>query len=290
MAKLEKKTLEDYRKLAAHHYKKMAEMGHKLTAAGLNKYLIEVAPAYRPAYFRRLKNAIYYDQKEKKYYDAANAALSVKNPTPLEEMKPKQKRAKAVSDRDHKKLMDCLGEQKDHLTMAYVVICRHLGCRPAEVENIVVDEAAGTVWIPSAKKRADRGLDRELLISRRDLLPKLQQAIDLVKASKEANKVSVVQARLKAAVHRLFPQRKMHISLYSYRHQLGADLKASKLPLTEIAAIMGHRSSVSCFVYGDRRSARVPRDYMRASPATVAQVMDKPPHVDRPKKGSKGNR
>ncbi|MCA1789343.1 MAG: hypothetical protein LC667_05640, partial [Thioalkalivibrio sp.] len=45
-------------------------------------------------------------------------------------------------------------------------------------------------------------------------------------------------------------------SLYTFRHQLGAELKSMKLDRRAIAYIMGHQSTQSVEVYGDRRKSR----------------------------------
>lgn len=65
-----------------------------------------------------------------------------------------------------------------------------------------------------------------------------------------------VQSRLERVTLRLWPRRKARPTLYTLRHQMGAGLKASGASRAAIAYVMGHQSTQSVEVYGDRRSAK----------------------------------
>ncbi|MFM5276678.1 site-specific integrase, partial [Aeromonas caviae] len=53
----------------------------------------------------------------------------------------------------------------------------------------------------------------------------------------------------------LWPARKSLPTFYSWRHQMGSELKASGLDRQRIAYIMGHQATSSVDKYGNRKSA-----------------------------------
>lgn len=65
-----------------------------------------------------------------------------------------------------------------------------------------------------------------------------------------------IQHRLATATKKLWPNRKHPITLYSYRHLMGGDLKASGNNRDEVAAIMGHQSVDSVDVSGNRQTSQ----------------------------------
>jgi hypothetical protein len=68
----------------------------------------------------------------------------------------------------------------------------------------------------------------------------------------EGVEMGPIQDRISGAGRRLWPQRKAVPSLYSWRHQVGSDLKASGLDRKSVAYLMGHQSTESVEVYGRR--------------------------------------
>jgi len=65
-----------------------------------------------------------------------------------------------------------------------------------------------------------------------------------------------VQDRIRSAGKKLWPQRNAVPSLYSWRHQLGAELKASGIDRVQVAYLMGHQATESVDRYGNSRTAR----------------------------------
>ncbi|MNN51616.1 hypothetical protein D3C81_1662700 [compost metagenome] len=109
------------------------------------------------------------------------------------------------------------------------------------------------IKIRGAKKshEGQRGMDRSLVLD--------EDAVDIVRAALgtlRAANIGAIQDRISAAGRRIWPQRKAWPSLYSWRHQLGSDLKASGLSRVEIAYLMGHQSTESVEQYGNRKTAR----------------------------------
>lgn len=80
----------------------------------------------------------------------------------------------------------------------------------------------------------------------------LQRALEVL----DGVDIGPLQDRLRAAGRHLWPRRTALPTLYTFRHQMGSDLKASGMDRRQIAYIMGHQATGSVDVYGDRRVAR----------------------------------
>lgn len=256
------KTQDDYIKLAAHFYKtKMA--GVDITPKKITDALINNASDYRPAYFRRLKNALMFDQARQGFQKAADRIKETKNPltkanAPImlkRKIKPKQKRIKSINTDDLNKVIAKVGGDKElgeALRIAF-----HTGCRPSEMLGIEVISDT-EIFIKGAKgtEQGDRGLDRNLILDK-DIVKFIGKAVACLRSgeakSKKSGVIHKVQSRLDTLTKSIFPRRKAQMTLYSFRHQLGSNLKASGLDRVSVAYIMGHQSTKSVSVYGDRR-------------------------------------
>lgn len=241
-------TQASYRKLAAHFYENRLS-GEPITPKRITDALKACAGDYRPDYWRKLRNALAFDQREKGFSDAANRIDGTKNPSTKEggSVKAKQPRTRRVVDADQSKLLDALSKSGDAQTYAAVVVSKITGARPAELQGIEIRE--GSVFIPGAKQSHGgmRGADRLISVSSDDLKA-LETALPMLQGAN----VGAIQDRLRAAGKRLWPQRKSVPSLYSWRHQLGSDLKASGMPRDQVAFVMGHQSTSSVDKYGNR--------------------------------------
>lgn len=292
---MNEKTKADYRRLAANFYATRLN-GQPPSPKRLQDALRASAPEYRPAYWRRLRNAIEFDQREKKFSEAANRIASTQNPitNPASnaervryeavEVKSKQRRAKGITPADANKLEQHFHDAGDLTSERVLVICRALGCRPAEISGVRV-HPDGTVKIPGAKGRADRGIPERTItidpITTNRVLDALRH-LHLESGGRMAPVVAKVQDRVARGARKLWPRRKAHPSLYSYRHQMGSDLKASGMDPVRVAYVMGHRSTESVEVYGDRRKASGGRTPLPAPGADLSQVIVN--HKERPAK------
>ncbi|MDX2421473.1 MAG: hypothetical protein QNK43_02255, partial [Amphritea sp.] len=195
------------------------------------------------------------------------------------QIKPKQKRQKTVNTADQNQLLDYLVEKKERTVFAGVELVSHLGCRPAELRNL---QFVGSCYIAisSAKKTEDgtRGLDRVLEIKDSSIFNGLKECHEMLINAPYTDPIRYVQRRLDTLTQRLWPKRKVRPSLYSWRHQLGADLKASDIPTEEIAAMMGHQSINSVQVYGNPRSSQSSRSYMKPDKKAVQKVKQRNSH------------
>jgi integrase len=243
-----------YRKLAEHFYS--TRLGDQPpTPKRLADALKECAGEYRPAYFRRLRNAIEFDQHDKGFGDAALRVAAVKNPITAPgstaEIKPKRASVKRITDADETQLLKHLIQNKDKDTYYAIRLIAATGARPAELKNMMID--GDRVTILGAKKSHDgqRGADRVIVLA-----PGQGRLIANAIAHMPNADLGKVKDRLRAAGKALWPQRKALPSMYSWRHQMGSDLKASGLSRVEVAYIMGHQSTESVDRYGNAKTAR----------------------------------
>jgi integrase len=283
---MNEKTKQDYIKLANNFIKiRLTDKGVDVTEKNIRQALVRSSATYRPAYWRRLRCALVAQQKEAGFSKTAKAIKEIVNPVThinapdkIKALKkPKQKRRKHVEKEEHFLLRNHLEGKKDFATLAAIEFGRILGCRPTEMLNIKL-LGNNRVAIQGAKKREDglRGLDRTIILSSNDYNTVSRHNTSFYD---EANKqrrdpkrvMQRIQHRLTNATKSLWPKRQHQITLYSYRHQMGSDLKASGRSRQEIAAIMGHQSVDSVDVYGNkRRSSRNPD--ITATPASIASV------------------
>lgn len=270
---MNEKTEEDYRKLAAHFYKTKMGPSTAITPKGITDALLAVAGDYRPGSFGRLKAALAFDQKEKGFDKAAQRIKAVQNPLTAKDapvmlkrqVKPKRKQIKAVDSSDLLKMAEAIKAKGDRELMAALILVNTLGCRANEIMDVRA-LGNGQVYVPGSKKAEFEARGRKITRGDVDRVLELGSPVDEqrvewavgVLSEAEPGKSGVVhkmQSRMDRLAKKLWPRRKAHITLKSFRHQLGADLKASGLDRQTVAYIMGHESTESVEAYGDRRKA-----------------------------------
>jgi hypothetical protein len=278
---MNEETQNRYRKLAENFYK--TKIKGDVTAQEIVDALIKNAEEYRPDYFRKLKNALAFDQSEKGYKKAVKKITETKNPVTQKGSKlvkkPKEKRVKSINDSDLEKLLGSI-RGKDEVLFASIAIAEEFGCRPAELFDIKIHEG-NKIFIRGAKKsNGNRGLDRIIEVEE-DKIKGLTIAIESLQGFKKDNKdrksspAEILQARLALVTKRLWPRRQARASFYTFRHQLGSDLKSSGMNRSEIAYLMGHQATKSVDVYGDKRSAGASKVTIKAgvSATKIATVV-----------------
>lgn len=298
MEGLAESTMTAYRKTAAHFYETRLN-GEAPTPKRIADALRKAAGDYRPGSFRKLRNALMYDQIDKGYFEAAQRLKETKNPITTGKskgtVKPKQRRCKSIDDPDLDKLYKAALAKSDTELASVLAVAMYTGCRPAEM-NGIVRVGKDQVFIPSAKKTVDgeRGVDRTIQLdeARCDVI---ETAVNhLIEMGPDAaGEMHQVQSRLDRLTAKLWPRRKARPTMYTLRHQMGSDLKASGLSRLEIAYIMGHQSTESVEVYGDRRK-KSGRGGVKPAPGVdmsmIRQNHDKQPGPKAPavKHGHKG--
>lgn len=275
-------TKNSYRKLAKHFYQTYLP-DQAITPKAITDALKNRAPDLVPAYWRRLRNALEFDQRDQGFDKAGDRIKATKNPVTSDPkkknlIKKKRRKVKNISEQDEQRLIETLraGSSGDKFVYAAIFIVKHLGCRPSEIADLEFLQG-GKVRITSTKKRDDRGLDRELKIENRKLYIVLQKNHLALCNADYVDPIVYVQKRLDKITKKLWPKRKVRPTLYSWRHQMGGDLKASGKSRREIAAIMGHRSQQSVDVYGHPKHCRSNRGYVTATPETINRVSSKKP-------------
>lgn len=264
-------TQQDYRKLAAYFYEQRLN-GEQPTPKKIADALAACADEYRPAYWRRLRGALAFDQAEKGFDRAAERIKNTRNPmttiaggggiidpTLRGDTAPKKRRAKAINSNDRAKLWAAAKELKDrNETCAAILLAERLGVRPVEMPNLRVDREVGLVYVVGAKQSDDgvRGADRILTLpDDPDVRRNIAAAVHVIQRAEREKPGAMhrIQSRLHRLSRRLWPRRQGRPSLYTFRHQMGGNLKGMGLDRRAIAYIMGHQATKSVEVYGDRR-------------------------------------
>ncbi|MDM9653870.1 site-specific integrase [Pseudomonas wenzhouensis] len=217
--------------------------------------LLTLAPSYRPNAFSTLKNALMNDQLARGNTQAAKAIRNLVNPVTAQgsqiAKKPKLKQIRKVTIEDFKTLYKHLhiGGYLDEA--AALVLANYLGVRPCEMRTITV--VGHLVHIIGGKKSAElhRGADRTLLINKPNILKLVEWAAHRMSGCPRTN--TAIRDRFRKECRSLWPRRKKHPTLKSFRHQMGSILKASGESPESLAYIMGHQSTSSISVYGDGR-------------------------------------
>lgn len=260
-----------YRSLAVHFYEKHIQ-GQPVTESRILNCLRNLAPRLGTNYFRRLKNAIAFDQRERGYPETARNVLALRNPVTLPgstiAKKPKRPKAKSFSDDDLAALAVHLTEHEYYEEFAAVTLVRFTGARPAELKNIRLLD--GKLFIRGVKKSHNgvRGADRILQVEDDNTLLIVTNCLWILHSSTRS--MDAMRNRIRKEAGKLWPRRKVLPSLYSMRHQVGANLKASNLSVREIAYIMGHQSTNSVSCYGNKRQGDPTA--IRVRPATEADL------------------
>ncbi|HEC60186.1 hypothetical protein LCGC14_1021920 [marine sediment metagenome] len=267
---LEKTKLEYIRLANTFIKRNLLNKNIQLTEKNIRQALIAVATKHRPAYWRRLRCALVTQQREAGFFKTAHKLRMIVNPVTNPDSQPelkaqkkqKQKRCKTVRKEEHFLLKSHLKAKKDHSLLAVIEIARILGCRPIEMLSLQFREG-NQVKITGAKKTENglRGLDRTITLTAKQheivqtAFLALHEQRSCLQIEKEVY-IKRLQGRLATVTKNLWPKRKHRITLYSYRHLMGSDLKASGMNRIEIAAIMGHQSVDSVDVYGNSKTSQ----------------------------------
>ncbi|KAA0696111.1 site-specific integrase [Halopseudomonas laoshanensis] len=274
---MNEQTKKRYSSLARHFYKH--HMNHApLSLGSIAKELIKSAAKFRPDYFRILKNALSFDLQSRGYSEAAIKIKAIVNPVTVKgstlTKKPKLARARSCSNVDLLQLANHLFNAGYYEEFAAISLISYTGARPAELHAMQIDD--NVLFIEGAKKTEDnvRGADRVLKISNSSAQMVITDCIRILKTSERS--IDAIRHRLRIEAGKVWPRRKVLPSMYSIRHQVGADLKASNLAPKVVAYIMGHQSTNSIMRYGDRRQGVAGRlEVEPAQESDLSNVRDK---------------
>lgn len=266
------KTMEEYKRIAARFY---AEIEGEVTPKKLTDHLLKKAHEYRPKTWRKLKSALKFDQGRQGFNKTVKRIEQLcdrQNPATAKGKKPhkikKSKRIERVTDADLDALVQAIQDKEDPLLAAALVLAKELGCRPDEMLWIHA-LPDGTVFIRGSKvsdvetpqgEFVARGLDRTVQVSA-EAHGRITDAVRVIENHPQtvSGTKAIIQSRLNRLTAKIWPRRKHRPSLYSFRHQMGAELKEAvrtgQMDAVEASYVMGHRSTDSINEYGDRRTA-----------------------------------
>lgn len=270
-------------KLAKRFYRlhlKDNQFSYKNITSSLHALSLKV----RPDVWRTYRNALSFHAHYLEHNELADRIKSMFNPTTITAddkriagvkevliligMQPKkQNRCQKVTEQDHDKIIKYLLNNPDPAILGAVQLAYLTGMRPAEMLNIKLMPEHNAIFINTAKqtKEGDRGLSRQLTFPQTEYKIIEQAYFDVQSEKlhldlkgdlcKPERAMKRIQNRLAAITKLIFPKRQHRITLYSYRHQMGSNLKASGFDHITVAAIMGHQSVDSVDAYGNARSA-----------------------------------
>jgi len=230
--------------------------GEDPNSAQICAALLARCQAYRPNAFSTLKSALAHDQLARGNTQAAKAICTLVNPVTAPgsvlSKKPKPRSVRSVSEEEFKELLGHLHTLEYFDEACSIVLAFYLGVRPCEMRTITVQ--GNQVSIIGGKKSAPlhRGADRTVTIETPYVLKSITVAAQWMSECERTN--TAIRDRLRKECRALWPRRKQHPTLKSFRHQLGSNLKASGESDAALAYIMGHQSIDSISVYGNRRS------------------------------------
>ncbi|MFI8384961.1 site-specific integrase, partial [Pseudomonas sp. NPDC079086] len=253
------------------------------TSAQICAAILARAQELQPNSFSTLKSALLNDQISRSNHGAAQAIRQIVNPVtaPNSELarKPKPSKVRAVSHADFKSLYKHLKDLGYIEEAASLILAHCLGVRPCEMRTITVVDSY--VSIIGGKKNASlhRGADRTLIIESPKVLHRVKQAASWMSNCPRTN--TAIRDRLRKECRTLWPRRKQHPTLKSFRHQVGSNLKASGESAEAIAYIMGHQSTGSISIYGNRRSGEGRKLYIKAAESGDLSKVRKPEKAPR---------
>lgn len=270
-------TLQKYQTRARNFYRTRCG-GDDPTSAQICAALLACAQDYRPNAFSVLKSTLVTDQRARGNTEASEEIRKLINPVtaPGSTMarKPKPRQIRKVPLEDFKAMYRHLHAQGYFHEAASMVLAYWLGVRPCEMRTILVE--GNQVHIIGGKKSAPlhRGADRTLVIDKPKILKLIEWAARRMADCPRTN--TAIRDRFRKECRALWPRRKRHPTLKSFRHQMGSILKASGGSPETVAYIMGHQSTESIDVYGDRRLGEGCQQQVRPAEGIDLSMVRKP--------------
>lgn len=270
-------TSKRYRIRATNFYRARWD-GSDPTSAQICAALKECAPKYVPGSFRVLKDALVHDQLTRGNNDCAAAIQAFVNPVTERgstiRRKPKPPKVRSVLEKVFNELIAHLMKQGCFDEIAAVTMAYLLGTRPCEMRTVRME--GNLAHITGGKKQAKlkRGADRTLEITDPNVLSMISSVAAHLAACHRSD--AAIRDRLRKECRTLWPRSKKHPTLKSFRHQLGATLKASDGSAECLAYVMGHQSTNSIGVYGNRRSGEGRKLYVAPAKGADLSKIRKP--------------
>ncbi len=208
------------------------------------------APRYRNGSWVNIRGALATYWWSIGNTSGAQVISQTKNPD-AHVKKSKQDRCKNVTHEEFEAMLQTSYRLRNWIAASTLYIARYFGCRASEMNSIqLVDEQK--FLIIGSKKRGDRGIDRTIYIEDPEIAKSMEVAIEAVSDVP----TRTLQLAIEYVSEKTFPKRKVRPTIHSYRHTLGSTLKGAGIDRVFVAYLMGHQSTESVEVYGDRRSGK----------------------------------
>ncbi|TXI31419.1 MAG: site-specific integrase [Aquipseudomonas alcaligenes] len=264
-----------YRSLATHFY---TTRFPEIPVSELDEFriigeLLRAAPEYRPDYFRRLRNALALDQKLRGHFWIAQEINRTLNPVTVLGLPRKRKlaRRQRISDDDFAKWVSALLAKGLAVDAGALMLIRMTGARPCELSGISVEGTSIHVLGAKHSHGGLRGADR-MLEADDDFCQLVRNALEAFRS--EVRSLDSIRMAIHEVAKEVFSHGKPP-SMYTLRHQFGADLKASGMSRVQMAYVMGHQATDSIGRYGDKRFGRAEAVKVRPAPeADLTQVRE----------------
>jgi len=257
------------------------------TAGNICKALKDWSSTVQANTYIKRQCALEYHQYKNKFYKSAE---QIRNTQRINyggsgngQKKP---HCRTVKEEQHRQLLFEANKNNNKEVASSLSIAYFLGLRPKEMNRIEYSKEENQLFlfISSAKqnKEGTRSIDRVIKVELNDV--DTQSLITDINCLRGLTDKQIVNMRVRACrlSEKVFKGKKRRPTLYSYRHQLGADLKGLKtedgssiVDRKEAAAIFSHRSQNSLNSYGHANaSGGLNRSLPRATESTIRQVND----------------
>ncbi len=245
--------------------------------------LLACAPDLRPNAFSTLKSQIVSDQLARGHIESAENIRQLVNPITAPgstlARKPKPRSIKKVPKEDAELLFKHLRKHGHDDEAAALALAYFIGVRPCEMQTIQVE--GNEVRIIGGKKSAilHRGADRTLVIG----IPKILKVITwAAKRLAQSERTSAaIRDRFRKECRAVWPRRKKHPTLKSFRHNFNSAQKAAGVDSETAAYVMGHQSTASQEVYGDPRSGDASQIHVKPAAGADLSKIRKPKNSPR---------
>jgi integrase len=256
------------------------------TPAKIAAALVTWSEGKSPSTYRQMRSALVTHQSHHGYTKAIDTIKTTER-IGYGTATRKKRLCKQVTEEEHQQLIADAIAHKDRLMEAALLVAYYTGCRPVEFLSMQVLgctlDGEVKIQINGAKKNEGqgRGMDKVILVDDSEVILHIGVMNELDGPDSD-KQMKLIRTRVSKASKRIFNIRKRRPTLYSYRHQLGSELKAEEeLSRQQAAAVMGHQSQDSIAVYGHANASKGGNGLKRAvpvaSPETVKQVSGKPP-------------
>ncbi len=278
-------TVAEYIRIAENWLKKHIDAsGNERTPKVISDTLVAWSDDKRPGTFRKMRSALIEHQGQHGFRKSVERIQSVERKDYDKKTDvPKRRRCKTVKQSEHEVLLQDAINRDDRLMVAALHIAYKTGSRPAEMPTMQwvkhpKNSSKMIVKIIGAKKNEQqkRGMDKHISL---DCDPDLARAIDTIRGA-DKREMTNLKKRVSRRSHAIYLRRKNPPTLYSYRHQLGSDVKAGIGDRRKAAAIMGHASQKSIQAYGHANAGGGLDRNLPAVAAQSIQAVDPTPGRD----------